>query len=109
MNFDKLFTTATADAKHPDGLPPFDYQRRLALDSECYSRLIEIPTGLGKTAAVVLAWLWNRVLEPHTETRAKWPRAFFFKVPPKEAKPKNPRPLAGSLQGLFNTSPEAAN
>jgi hypothetical protein len=25
----------------------------------CQSRLIDIPTGLGKTAAVVLAWLWN--------------------------------------------------
>jgi len=36
----------------------------LAEDSACESRLIEIPTGLGKTAAVVLAWLWNRVAQP---------------------------------------------
>jgi CRISPR-associated endonuclease/helicase Cas3 len=28
--------------------------------SDCQSQLINIPTGLGKTAAVVLAWLWNR-------------------------------------------------
>lgn len=27
-------------------------------------RLISIPTGLGKTAAVVLAWLWNRFVRP---------------------------------------------
>ncbi|MBU6402064.1 MAG: hypothetical protein KGS61_17235 [Verrucomicrobia bacterium] len=26
----------------------------------CKSQLIKVPTGLGKTAAVVLAWLWNR-------------------------------------------------
>jgi len=33
----------------------------MASGTECNSRLINIPTGLGKTAAVVLAWLWNRV------------------------------------------------
>ena len=27
----------------------------------CESMLIDIPTGFGKTAAVVLAWVWNRV------------------------------------------------
>lgn len=30
----------------------------------CRSQLINIPTGLGKTAAVVMAWLWNRVIGP---------------------------------------------
>jgi hypothetical protein len=62
--FDDFFQTATRDAAHPDGHQPFDYQRRLACDPECKSRLIDIPTGLGKTAAVVLAWLWNRVINP---------------------------------------------
>jgi ERCC4-related helicase len=28
---------------------PYDYQRRLAEDGTCESRLISIPTGLGKT------------------------------------------------------------
>lgn len=36
----------------------FDYQRRLAC--EPWPDLLNIPTGLGKTAAVVLAWLWKR-------------------------------------------------
>ncbi len=66
------------------GLPPYDYQRRfacgerddrpevewLASGTGCNSRLINIPTGLGKTAAVVIAWLWNRVQLQNP----KWPR-----------------------------------
>src|SRR4051794_30956909 len=29
----------------------------------CESYLVHTPTGLGKTAAAVLVWLWNRVLQ----------------------------------------------
>ena len=49
MTFEQFFTTATG------GNEPYDYQRRLAPDSACHSRLSESPTGLGKTAATVLA------------------------------------------------------
>ena len=68
MTIEQFFTTATG------GNPPYDYQRRLAEDSACHSRLILIPTGLGKTAAVVLAWLWNRVAQPDAAARNAWPR-----------------------------------
>jgi CRISPR-associated endonuclease/helicase Cas3 len=40
-------------------LDPYPYQERLAL-SDALPQLLDIPTGLGKTAAVVLAWLWRR-------------------------------------------------
>ena len=72
MTFEQFFKSATG------GNQPYDYQRRLAEDPACQSRLIEIPTGLGKTAAVVLAWLWNRV---HLGQK-DWPRrlAFFESV-----------------------------
>ena len=56
MTFEQFFEAATRHA-------PYDYQRRLAGGSAgraCESQLINVPTGLGKTAAVVLAWLWNR-------------------------------------------------
>ncbi|HXG91337.1 MAG TPA: CRISPR-associated helicase Cas3' [Blastocatellia bacterium] len=39
---------------------PFDYQRRLALDNPLPS-LVNVPTGAGKTAAVIGAWLWRRL------------------------------------------------
>ena len=38
---------------------PYEYQVRLAT-GEQLPELIEVPTGLGKTAAIVLAWLWRR-------------------------------------------------
>jgi hypothetical protein len=56
MTFEQFFEAATGHA-------PYDYQGRLAGDRgrPCKSQLINAPTGLGKTAAVVLAWLWSRL------------------------------------------------
>jgi CRISPR-associated endonuclease/helicase Cas3 len=51
--FDHVFSAAT-------GKPaPFDYQRRLAggnAGGACNSQLISIPTGLGKTAAIIVSF-----------------------------------------------------
>lgn len=71
--FDRFFSGAT-------GHEPFDYQRRLAggdSGTACQSQLINVPTGLGKTAAVVLAWLWNRV----QFSNRKWPRRLVYCLP----------------------------
>ena len=66
MTFEQFFEAATRHA-------PYDYQRRLAGgDRTCESRLINVPTSLGKTAVVVLAWLWNRLaptLNPQLSTQ----------------------------------------
>lgn len=77
MQFNDFFQRATRlDA------PPYDYQRRLAL--EAWPDLLDVPTGLGKTAAVVLAWLWKRgwrvgkrAIEPHHDT----PRRLVYCLP----------------------------
>ena len=69
----KHFFKAATGGRHD----PFDYQVRLAEDPECKSRLINIPTGCGKTAAAVLAWLWNRV----KLQRKDWPRRLVFCLP----------------------------
>jgi CRISPR-associated protein Csx17 len=88
-NFHCVFQTATGSLK------PYPYQCRLAcgpdarledLDSlhngaSCRSQLINVPTGLGKTAAVVLAWLWNRVLHPDGSHRNSWPRRLVYCLP----------------------------
>ena len=94
MDFDAFFKMATGS--HGDnpapGHDPYDYQKRLACGeqqsgeprdswlqhgADCRSALINIPTGLGKTAAVILAWLWNRVaLE-----KPGWPRRLVYCLP----------------------------
>ena len=73
MTFESFFQAAT-------GNTPYDYQSRLAGNdsgTDCESKLINIPTGLGKTAAVVLAWLWNRVQLQNP----KWPRRLVYCLP----------------------------
>jgi CRISPR-associated endonuclease/helicase Cas3 len=96
-DFEKFFERATGITTGP-----FDYQRRLACgekrlnetDQEwvshgtvCESKLINIPTGLGKTAAVVMAWLWNRVAlpslnsQPTTLNSPPWPRRLVYCLP----------------------------
>lgn len=81
QSFPAFFRAATGNA-------PYDYQSRLAcgepLEGEppgkprpCESQLIAIPTGLGKTAAVVLAWLWNYLRSAQIGPAAAqptWPR-----------------------------------
>jgi len=58
MTYDEFFKRATRTEKQPDELKPFRYQCRLA--EEPWPELLDVPTGMGKTAAVVLAWLWKR-------------------------------------------------
>ena len=85
MKFPKFFKIAT-------GYEPYGYQCRLACGEKrqgeteeawlshgtlCTSRLINIQTGLGKTAAVVLAWLWNRV----GQSGPDWPRRLVYCLP----------------------------
>ena len=52
MTFDAFFRQAT-------GYLRFPYQRALAEAAELPA-LLRIPTGQGKTAAVILGWLWRR-------------------------------------------------
>lgn len=55
MEFAEFFSQAFGEAS---STRPFDYQHALAQGA--WPDLIEVPTGMGKTAAVTLAWLWKR-------------------------------------------------
>jgi CRISPR/Cas system-associated endonuclease/helicase Cas3 len=73
MHYDAFFQRASWNA-------PYPYQSKLAGSGSgrpCSSQLIDIPTGLGKTAAVVMAWLWNRVVLQ----RGDWPRRLVYCLP----------------------------
>lgn len=52
----------------PGDRQPFDYQTRLATSPELPT-LVNVPTGTGKTAAIIGAWLWRRINEPETVGR----------------------------------------
>lgn len=109
--FDAFFKSATG---HDQG--PFDYQRRLACGergkgdgneslaggTECDSRLINIPTGLGKTAAVALAWFWNRVQLQNP----KWPRRLVYCLPMRTLVEQTEREIAKWLTNLWNKADE---
>lgn len=68
-----LFRQATG------GNDPLPYQIRLALAAP-FPSLLDVPTGLGKTAAAVFAWLWRRRFaneSVHTQT----PRQLDYCLP----------------------------
>jgi len=77
--FLEFFRTATCDGNSHQGHDPYPFQKRLATDKEL-PELIDIPTGLGKTDAVVLAWLWRRRFADE-ETRAATPRRLVYCLP----------------------------
>lgn len=58
---------------------PYPFQKRLAL-GEQLPELIDVPTGMGKTDAVVLAWLWRRRFAG-PEVREATPRRLVYCLP----------------------------
>ncbi|MBN1539958.1 MAG: DEAD/DEAH box helicase [Candidatus Thermoplasmatota archaeon] len=72
MNFDEFFKKAS-------GHDAFPFQKKLALEPGL-PQLLDIPTGCGKTAAVVLAWLWRRRFAGE-EVREKTPRRLVYCLP----------------------------
>jgi CRISPR-associated endonuclease/helicase Cas3 len=77
MEFPEFFRLAAGEGRRP-----YPYQQRLA--TEAWPDLLDIPTGLGKTAGVALAWLYkrgwrsgNRAVEPDAAT----PRRLVWCLP----------------------------
>lgn len=65
MDYQRFFSKAA-------GFEPFPYQARLA--EAPWPDTLDVPTGLGKTAAVTLAWLYKRRVQcdPGTPRRLIW-------------------------------------
>ena len=72
--FDEFFKSAT-------GFYPYPYQKKLALDGKNLPELINIPTGIGKTAAIILGWLWRRRFHDNKTIRAASPRRLVYCLP----------------------------
>lgn len=78
MDFDTFFQKATRVEGQLER-SPFPYQRSLAT-AEVLPQLIDIPTGAGKTAAVILAWLWRRRFAEEAVRQAT-PRRLVYCLP----------------------------
>lgn len=74
VQFDEFFVQAT---RQSDG--PYDYQKSLAHNG--LPPVLQAPTGAGKSAAVVLAWLWRRHRHPDPAVRAATPRRLVLALP----------------------------
>lgn len=70
--FCEMFSAAT-------GFTPFPYQEKLGKDAGNI-KLIKVPTGAGKTASVVLSWVWRRFYASD-ETRSETPRRLVYCLP----------------------------
>src|SRR5450756_3169597 len=57
------------------GYPPYPYQNALGTTHD-FPALLAAPTGAGKTAAVIVAWLWKRLHE-----QASTPRRLVYCLP----------------------------
>lgn len=71
-NYEALFKTAT-------GCSPFPYQLDFA-DRDSIPMRLSVPTGLGKTAAVILGWLWRRRYSDNS-TKQSTPRRLVYCLP----------------------------
>ena len=67
MKFEELVKTTLGRKR-----TPFGFQERFAL-AETLPSMIRVPTGLGKTATVVLGWMW-RWFHAAPEIRGDLPR-----------------------------------
>ena len=72
-SFDQLFQQATLNES------PLPYQYRLAL-ADPFPTLVDVPTGLGKTAAAILAWVWRRQFAVDA-VRRQTPRRLVYCLP----------------------------
>lgn len=69
QDYAEFFRTAFAGDSLDKNYEPFSYQRYLAESGEPLPSLLEVPTGAGKTAAVIGAWLWRRLYHPSSVGR----------------------------------------
>ena len=88
------------------GHSPYPYQRELAVSgSECASRLISVPTGMSKTAAITPAWLWNRVVLGNDA----WPRRLVYCLPMRTFVERIRDEIARRLDKLAKMHPDNAD
>jgi len=93
VTFGELFVAAT-------GKTPYPWQRALAERREP-ARVIDAPTGTGKTEAVLLDWLWRRFFHPDCAERRRTPRRLVYALPMRVLVEQTLKRVDHVLQRLF--------
>lgn len=75
MNYAEFFQKATAKSFQPY---PYQYDLANGLDVPV---LLQVPTGLGKTEAAILGWLYKRFGHPDPKARISTPRRLVYCLP----------------------------
>lgn len=79
MTFEDIFQRAMADEDGTKGPAPYPYQSELA-SCDDWPELLHVPTGVGKTAAAVLGWMYRRLFA-REDIRTKTPRRLVYCLP----------------------------
>jgi CRISPR-associated endonuclease/helicase Cas3 len=80
MKFESYFRKATRSGFEPNGRTPYPYQVRFA-ESDELPQLLNVPTGIGKTATAILGWLYRRRFHPDERIRNGTPRRLVYCLP----------------------------
>lgn len=90
-SIEKIYQTALSTS-------PFRYQTALA--EQGLPDMLEAPTGTGKTAAVVLAWVFRRFFHPDQSVRASTPARFVLAEPTRALTDQSVTKIRGWLENL---------
>lgn len=99
MDFDSFFKQAT-------GFPPYPYQERLATQGSL-PHVLSVPTGVGKTAAAALAWLYRRRYAGDA-VKLKTPRRLVYCLPMRTLVEQTRDAVSGWLKNLDIANPAAS-
>lgn len=80
MSLSAIVKYAEFFAKATNGNEPYPYQVRFAEETKP-SQLLKIPTGAGKTDAVILGWLYCKFEHPDSVVRESEPRRLIYCLP----------------------------
>lgn len=100
QNFSDWFQAVTGNA-------PYPYQVRLANAIEL-PIVIDVPTGLGKTALIVLAWLWRRKYSDDLRLRKRTPRRLVYILPMRTLVDQSVNVIQEWLEKLVELNQESA-
>lgn len=92
QTFETFFEKATSHR-------PYLYQSRLAESPEL-PKILNVPTGAGKTAAALFSWLWRRRCHGDEKVRSNTPRRLVYCLPMRVLVEQTRDIIAGFLKAL---------